>query len=179
MQYPNPAFSRMTERDGAWMARILARFTPETVRSLATMARFTDPRNTARLTAVLEGRLTRILDRYLTRLSPIGELRVAGTDQLCGVDLAEARAVRNVNLFHYVARSSQGSILPISRRAGGNICVTLRHVVGDGGLPDESPERYVRIRLDDGVAQAPLFAYLYDLGPTRGYFLAGAERPEP
>jgi hypothetical protein len=35
------------------------------------------------------------------------------------------------------------------------------------------------VSVEDGVAQAPLFAYLYDLGPTRGYVLAGVERPEP
>ena len=34
-EYPVSSFSRMTERDGAWMARILARFTPEMVAALA------------------------------------------------------------------------------------------------------------------------------------------------
>src|SRR5271154_1991353 len=60
-EYPNAAFSRMTERDGAWMARFLARFTPELVETLARMGQFSDPRKTAYLTAVLEGRLDKIL----------------------------------------------------------------------------------------------------------------------
>jgi hypothetical protein len=179
MQYPNPAFGRMTERDGAWMARILARFTPDAVRGFAAMARFTDPRNTAHLTEVLEGRLLKILDRYLTRLSPLGELRVEGRDRLCGVDLAESRAVRDPSRFRYVASWSRGGTLPVETRGGGAICVPLPHVAGDRGPSDGSAERYVRVAIDDGVAQAPLLAYLYDLGPTRGYFLAGAERPEP
>ena len=179
MQYANPAFSRMTERDGAWMSRILARFTPEMVRTLAAMARFTDPRNTAHLAEVLEGRLVRILDRYLTRLSPIGELRVEGRDRLCGVDLAESRAVRDAARFRYTARSSSGAALPIEIRGDGEICVALPHIAGDAGPADGSRERYVRVSIDDGVAQAPLLAYLYDLGPTRGYALAGVERPEP
>ena len=42
-EYPNAAFSRMTERDGAWMARILARFTPEMVEALGRMGQFSDP----------------------------------------------------------------------------------------------------------------------------------------
>ena len=181
MQYPNPAFSRMTERDGAWMARVLARFTPQAIRALADMARFTDPKNTEHLAHVLEGRLMRILNRYLTRVSPIGELRVEGVSRLCGVDLAEARAVRDPTRFHYSAALSNGSTggLPVEVRGGGEICVLLPHVAADAGLPDDSPARYLRVSVADGVAQAPLLAYLYDLGPTRGYVLAGVERPEP
>jgi len=51
-EYPNAAFSRMTERDGAWMARILARFTPEMVDALAGMGKFSEPAKTAYLATV-------------------------------------------------------------------------------------------------------------------------------
>ena len=69
-EYPNAAFSRMSERDGAWMARILARFTRAHVEALADMAKFTSPADTVYLSNVLEGRLrARILDQYLLRLS--------------------------------------------------------------------------------------------------------------
>jgi hypothetical protein len=36
----------------------------------------------------------------------------------------------------------------------------------------------VGVAIDDGVARAPLLAYLYDLGPLRGFRLVGLERPE-
>lgn len=179
MQYGNPAYSRMTERDGAWMARILARFTREEVRGFAAMAEFTDPKNTRHLAEVLEGRLARILERYLTRISPIGELRVDGGDRLCGVDLAESRGVRDPAHFRYVAGWSKGGSLHVEALGRGEICVPLPHLAGDTGPAYDSPERYVRVSVDDGVAQAPLLAYLYDLGPKRGYFLAGVARPEP
>jgi hypothetical protein len=178
-EYPNPAFSRMTERDGAWMARILARFTPQRVEALARMADFTDPGSTAYLGNVLEGRLERILARYLTRLSPIADVHVEGADQLCGVDLAQRRAVREGAAFRYAARLSMGRALPVSPRGGGAICVTLPHVAQDGGPPDDAADRYVSVTVDDGVARGSLLAHLYDLGPTRGYRLAGIERPEP
>jgi hypothetical protein len=57
--------------------------------------------------------------------------------------------------------------------------VTLPHVAPDDGLRDDAGERYVRVRVQDGVARGPLVAHLYDLGPTRGYRLVGIERPEP
>ena len=75
-EYPNPAFSRMTERDGAWMARILAHFTPENVRALAEIGDFTKRDNTDFLASVLEGRLEKILERYLLKLSPLGDAHV-------------------------------------------------------------------------------------------------------
>src|SRR5262249_19109258 len=90
-EYPNPAFSRMTERDGAWMARILARFTPDLVATLARMGRFSDPKHTEYLTSVLEGRLEAILSRYLLRLSPLTNVHLEGGDRLCAEDLAATR----------------------------------------------------------------------------------------
>jgi hypothetical protein len=179
MEYPNPAFSRMTERDGAWMARILARFTPDMVRTLAETGQFSDPGNTSYLAAVLEGRLERILGRYLTRLSSITDVHMDGGSKLCGVDLAELRGLRGPASFRYVARGPNQSFLPIERREGGVICVTLNHIAADGGMPSDAPERHLRLILEDGVATGPLVVHLYDLGPASGYMPVGVERPEP
>lgn len=167
-EYPNPAFTRMTEHDAAWMARILARFTPEMVHALAEAARFTDPRNTEYVAGVLEGRLDRILERYLTRLSPVADLHVENEYRLCGVDLAEQRRLRDPARFRYVASTDRGAPLPVTRGEGGRVCVLLPR---SGG-----PISYLGVTLDDGVARDPLRAYLYDLGSDRGYFLAGITR---
>jgi hypothetical protein len=180
-EYPNAAFSRMTERDGAWMARILARFTPDMVDTLARMGQFTDPRKTAYLASVLHGRLGKILERYLTRLSPLGDVHMEGADQICAEDLAENRQLRQPAEFRYAAQLSNGTsekVLSVARQPGGGICVSLSHVA-DVGSRDDAPERYVHVTIADGVAQGPLVAHLYDLGSERGYRLAGIERPEP
>jgi hypothetical protein len=175
-EYPNPAFDRMTERDAAWMARILARVTPEMVHELTEMGKLSHPENRAYLEAVLEGRLTKVLERYLTRLSPIGDVRLEG-DRVCAVDLAERRGLRSPGQFSYTARLMPRSWLLVERRPGAEVCVTLPHVAPDGGPPDSSAARYVRVRVEDGVAKGPLVVHLYDLGPRRGFFLAGLQRP--
>jgi hypothetical protein len=181
-EYPNPAFSRMTERDGAWMARILARFTPEMVATLGEMGRFSRPSSAAFLATILQGRLDAILARYLTRLSPITDLRVQGGDRLCGVDLARKRGVAPASSFREQAelRTLDGDSprpLPVTLGADAELCVRLPHVAADGGAPDDAPSRYVVVRISDGVATGPLDAHLYDLGPAKGYRLAGLERP--
>lgn len=183
-EYPNPTFDRMTERDGAWMARILARFTPEMVRALAEMGRFSKPSNTEFLATTMQGRLTQILARYLTRLSPIADVRVEGGDRLCGVDLARRRNVAAAAAFRYAAElrvEGREPPRPLAVEAGGDaeVCVTLPHVAADGGSPDDAPGRYVVVRLANGAAKGPLDAHLYDLGPAKGYKLAGLERPAP
>ena len=178
-EYPNSAYSRMTERDAAWMARILARFTPDMLHTLAQMADFTDPAQTTYFEHVLTGRLDKIYERYLLRLSPIADVRVGPGDALCGVDLAEWRGVRPASAFRYEAAVRGGPGLHVRRGGRGAVCVELAHVAPDGGPPDASPSRYVRVVVRDGVARAPLVADLYDLGPRRGFVLAGLERPEP
>ena len=176
--YPNVAFSRMSERDAAWMARILAHFTPEMIRVLALLGDFTSTATTDYLEGVLEKRLHRVLERYLTRLSPIGDVRVEDGDRLCAVNLAERRGVLGAERFHYAARYSDGAPLTVARRPGGEICIAMTHVARDGGARDESPERYVRVVVEDTVSRGPLVAHLYDLGPKRGFRLVGLERPE-
>jgi hypothetical protein len=106
-------------------------------------------------------------------------VHVVGTDQLCADDLAETRELSHLPDFHYDARLSNGATLPVTRRPEGGICVALAHVAPDGGSPDDARGRYVRVTIADGVARGSLVVHLYDLGPARGYRLAGLERPEP
>ena len=166
-EYPNPAFTRMTERDAAWMARIMARFTPDDIRALAEMGRFTDARNTAYLANVLEGRLARILDRYLLRLSPLSDVHLDADGNLCALDLAAARGVRDPSVFHFSAGTLSGRPLSVEGKPGGDVCIRLAH---------ETP--YVVVAIGDGVARGKLLVHLYDLG-SRGFKIAGVERPAP
>jgi len=164
--YPNAAYSRATERDEAWMARILAHFTPEMIDALAKKGDFTDPSNETYLAYVLGARLDRLLARELTRVSPVTDVRLVG-DRLCGVDLAEQRNVRSRESFRYMAHVVDGPALGVERADGGKICVPLAH----------GNSSYVRIEIADGVACRPLVAHLYDLGAA-GFRLVGLERPE-
>ncbi len=143
-EYPNPTFSRMTELDGAWAARILARFTPEMVATLAKMGKFTDPFHTSYLTEVLQGRLNKILARYLTRLSPVTDLRLDGGSRLCGVDLARLRGVAPDDRFHYQASLSiegaaLGRSVPVAPSKGSEVCIDLPHVAADGARRTTPP----------------------------------------
>ena len=91
--YPNPAFARMTERDGAWAARIIARFTPEHVEAAVRVGDFTDAAAHGVPDRKLLARQRRSSARYLTRLSPIADVATIAGGELCGVDLARRTGV--------------------------------------------------------------------------------------
>jgi hypothetical protein len=166
-EYPNPAFSRMSERDGAWMARILARLSPEMVRALAEMGRFTDAGDTAFLTEVLQGRLEKILDRYLTRLAPLSDVHTENDDALCALDLARWRQVRPASAFRYQARTSTGATLATRVREGGDLCVSL---------PPSERNGYLVVSIANGVAPGRLAVHLRAGDDGRGYRVVGLER---
>ncbi len=166
-EYPNPAFSRATEHDNAWMARILSRFDRADLRAIVALGKFTNPEADEFLTEVLERRLQKILDRYLTRLSPLADLRIEGS-RLCATDLARRRAVRPEGEFRYSARID-GRALAVESGPEGAVCTTLPHV---------GPNAYVTVTIANGVAKGPIEAHLYDLG-DKGFVLAGLVRPNP
>jgi hypothetical protein len=179
-EYPNPAFSRATEHDNAWMARILSRFTRDDIAGLVTLGKFSRPEYAEFLTEILEQRLRRIADRYLTRLSPLADVQISG-QQLCATDLARARAVRPERAFRYTATlAEQGKLhaVPVSVGSGSEVCVTLEHGAADAQRRADDASRYGVVTIDNGVSQYPLRTHVYDLGPRRGFALAGIERSE-
>lgn len=182
--YPNPAFARMTERDAAWMARIIASFTKEHIAAAIRAGDFTSPSHRDYLAEQLWIRRSAILERYFARLSPVANLHVEGGNRLCGVDLARRNAVFPAAKFHHGATAYSGVELdgqsspPVTAEPDGRVCVALAHTRADGGEPDSSLTRYVIADLQNGQAPGPLRAHLYDLGPRRGFQLVGVERPE-
>ena len=80
------AYDVRVSRDAAWMARIIARFTPEHLAALVRTGDFTEPKHAEYLLQTLLARQQKILARYFSVVSPIADLEVHGTE-LCGVDL--------------------------------------------------------------------------------------------
>ncbi|MDF3068110.1 MAG: hypothetical protein K0R38_3711, partial [Polyangiaceae bacterium] len=72
-EYPNPAFMRMTEQDGAWMARILAGFDDELTTAVVKVGQF-DTISERYLTETLIARRKAILQRYFAKVSPIARI---------------------------------------------------------------------------------------------------------
>jgi hypothetical protein len=92
--YPNPAFEAMTERDAAWMARIMSRFDDASIDTVVAQARFSSPVVTAELARVLKARRDRTLSRYLSVLSTLTAPTLeeaGGRPTVCLVDVAPGR----------------------------------------------------------------------------------------
>ncbi len=183
--YANNAYDRMTEADAAWMTRIVARFTDEHIRAMVARARFSDPVVSSELTRILIGRRDRILERWLTRLSPLTWPEVREGDEgprLCMQDVAVWSGIRDARTRRYRARAFAGEPLAEipTRRAraqdGAEVCVPLPEP--DGAR--EADPAYLVVELTASTADRettyPARVHLYAFGDGR-YRLVGLERP--
>jgi hypothetical protein len=163
-EYQNPAFSRATEHDNAWMARILSRFDYADIKALVTLGKFTRPEASEYLSLVLEMRLRKIVERYLTVLSPLADFRVDG-DVLCGVDLARRRTARPEGEFKYAATASGVGALAIDVNPEGEVCMRV----------PRAP--YVVVSITNGASRGRIDVHLGDAGGAMK--VIGLERPDP
>lgn len=170
--YPNPAFTRMTEADGAWMARILARFDQPKLHAAIAVGLYTED-DSRYLEQTLLARRYAILQRYLSRLSPIAQLEADG-DRLCGVDLARATGVVPDEGKSFSAKLVRGEKSSTETRihasVGGKVCIDLDHT-------EDTSNNYLIVEVGNGYAPGKLRAHLYDLGTGHGFQLVGIERP--
>jgi hypothetical protein len=177
--YPNPAFLRMTERDAAWMARIIARFSTDDIRRMVALGQWSDPGDAEYVITILVERQRRILARYLGKLSPLGEVRAAGADQICATDFARLRGVFPAAMFHYTVMergAGRRVALPTEASAEGAVCFRTQPLIS-GNLADGDPARIVTFEVRNGTGAGPLLIQGYDLG-ARGMRIAGLTRPE-
>jgi hypothetical protein len=177
--YPNPAFLRTTERDAAWMARQIARFSLDDIRGFVALGRWSDPGDGEYLTNVIAERQRRILLRYLNKLSPLGEVRAAAANRICATDFARLRAIFPPQAFRYtIVERGGGKTLELRAELArdGALCFRPSPVVG-GDLADGDPARMVTFELENGTRAGPLIIHAYDLG-SRGMRVVGLTRPE-
>lgn len=183
--YPNPAFGRMRERDAAWMARIIARFSDAHIRALVETADLRDPLLNRELLRILIGRRERILRRYLGRLSPLSrpELDSKGGVRLCLEDLLVASLLSTPERrrYRFVARAGAPFDVKASGPvpgAGARVCIPLPDVQGQKSSPE-----YLTVDVLAGTTrstiawQPPARVHLYQTAPGR-YRIVGLERPD-
>lgn len=178
--YPNPAFRRMSERDAAWMARKIAHLSPADVRALVSAGQFQDPTDAEYILQLLLSRQRAILQRYLTRLSPLGEVQVTAAGAICAIDFARLRLLGPEASYRYEVVERRGTArtaVPAQVRADGQVCFQPLH-----GAPspaaDGDPSRLVIYEVTNGTAAGPLAIHTYDLD-ARGTRLAGVVRASP
>jgi hypothetical protein len=126
--YPNPAFTAMTDRDAAWMARIMATFDDATIDAVVAEARFSSPVTTSELSRILKSRRDKILTRYLSLLSSLTAPQLeeaGGKTVLCLRDVSPAAA--SVSEATAVALLDGGSRPEwlTTQGAGGRACAVL------------------------------------------------------
>jgi hypothetical protein len=195
--YLNPAFAERTDRDVAWGARILARFTPEHVRAIVKTAKLPDPRQEDWLAKQLVLRQKKILQAIFSRTAPLGGFQMKHGSRLCFEDYALMHEVATSTRTLYKMRfyggeeleeplgwrqlSPEGAHpyercveLPIGRRRPAEL------VPPDA--PDDHPLRYGVLKIFVHTMSlrpnSELDLHFYDLGEARGFRLVGVDRPE-
>ena len=176
---PNPAFVRMTERDAAWIARQIARLDRPMLHAAIASGEITHPEWNNYLEQTLAIRRERILARYLTRRSPLTDVRVDG-DHVCAVDLARVAGLHGDREYAAtVYAGAHRTRIVAASTTNTNVCTAaIPREASLGDLPDDDRRRYLVIDITGAAdGDAPLRVHLYDLD-ARGLRVVGLERPD-
>jgi hypothetical protein len=70
-EYPNPAFANMRPDDAFWAARIVSRFSDESIRAVVEKAKYSDPAATDYLTRTLIARRDKVVAAWINQVCPV------------------------------------------------------------------------------------------------------------
>ncbi|MBK8254419.1 MAG: hypothetical protein IPK82_17335 [Polyangiaceae bacterium] len=180
--YPNPAFANCTERDAAWMARIVAELSHQHLEAVSHLGKFTNERYRTALVSIVKQRRTKILERYLTQLSPLMRPTVE-QGKLCVVDAAVRGGIRKAAERLYSSTAYVGNSLDVGHESQkhtvdkvGGVCFNLPNALDSTG----SAPVYIVIDLIVYTTGAdhpgPARVHLYQTDMDK-YQIVGLERP--
>jgi hypothetical protein len=78
-EYPNPAFDNLRADDAFWAARLVSKFSDQTIRAIVAKARFSEPGAADHVASTLITRRDKVLHAWLTGVNPLVDPRL-GTD---------------------------------------------------------------------------------------------------
>jgi hypothetical protein len=81
-EYPNPAFRNLRDDDAYWAARIVAKFSDQTIRRIVEKARYSDPAASEYITRTLIARRDKVVRAWLTRVLPVDHFALASDGRL-------------------------------------------------------------------------------------------------
>ena len=187
--YPNPAFSRATERDKAWMARIIADFTPEAIEGAVAEGKFENEVSHRELIRILKGRRELILKRWFRNLSPLTQPKLEATADgvdLCLRDLAVTSGIisRRERIYWHRAWEYRGGrrlneikLGDQHKRGSAHVCVGLPDVKGASlEKPGYLIVDVAGLYSPSDKKSRPARVHLYQLGSTQ-YKIVGLQRP--
>lgn len=181
-QTPLVRWARADDSDLGWMARRMARLSQAHVRVAVTAGKLSSRAEEEGILAILMGRRDKVLRAAFARSSALSDVALVSSTRLCALDLALSALVSapaDVSYRSELRVGAQGAMeqLPMDAAPGGGLCVTLPHRA-DRGSADDALERYATLDLLrwEHHERTVLRVHLYDLGPARGFFLAGVER---
>jgi len=173
--YPNPAHMRATERDNAWMARKIAALSPEDVHGYIMLGQWSDAAAAEYVYGVLMQRQRVILGRFLTRLSPLGDVAQDGK-RICATDFARLREVDPVATYHYdVVQSHAGQAAMLATTVDEHSRVCFEPQPTGAGGSEHDDQRRVDFTIRNGSSASPIVLHAFDLGPA-GFKLIGLTR---
>ena len=188
--YPNPAFAKMREDDAAWMARIIAEFTPAHIQAAVRAGNIQNTVVRSELARILRGRQMKILRRWFRHQSPLTQPKFDFTKnppQICLKDLAvysgiSKRLNRRYSVRGWMAKPALKDLgkFPVwpPKSDAGRVCGVL-----PTQIPGHDPSRpsYLMVDFtakDEGQLEPPLIRiHLYVVGKGK-YRVVGIERPE-
>lgn len=179
--FPNPAYSFMQDEDAAWMARVLARVTPELVRAAVGAGHLSNAAEEDYLLTQLLRRRAIILRRYFELRSPLAEVKVEGR-RICAQDIGRRSGALlspgySAHHFRGADAVDAGALSP--KISGDTICVEIPWPKPGAfdGMTAKDLRRYLVVDLTSTASRGTLRVHLYDQGVTQGLELVGLERP--
>lgn len=186
--YANPAFDRASERDKAWMARIISEIKPSDIRAIIGEAHFVEEQTSRDLYRILLQRQRRILRRYFAELSPLTRARVEGHAdgaRVCMDDLAVKAGLHASDARPYYSQSwtLEGETLvaqgtgTLTRRLPASVCASIPELDVSDGVPRYAIVDIVGLTSAGDTRSMPARVHLYRR-PDGAHQIVGLERPD-